>query len=223
MKRKIHVDLIEDDEAVLDSLGMYLESKGFEVRRFPNASVYLKAIPEDPPCDCVVSDVRMPGISGLDLQKTLSKRNQPGQLILMTAFADVGMAVQTMKAGAFDFIEKPVDENRLVASIRQAASRAERLQQEADELEALQDRMSALTERETQVMGLATRGLTNREIAHELGISPRTVEIYRAAVMQKLRADSLADLVRMALQIEALSGTPVGPPVGAPKVARAAR
>lgn len=186
---------------MLDSLGLYLASKGFSVRRYQSASSYVRSGLEGEPPDCIVSDLRMPGLSALDLQKLLVRRGTPTQMIVITAYGDIETAVEAMQAGAFDFLEKPVDEQRLVASIRKAASRSESLQAKAEELAELRARVDTLTEREQQVMRLATSGLTNREIAGELGISPRTVEIHRASVMQKVAADSLADLVRLALAL----------------------
>jgi len=205
-RSRLHVDLLEDDPAVLDALAQYLTSKGFEVRQFPSATDYLKSGLDGEPVDCIVTDVRMPGMTALELQRLIAKRGLPTQLIMITAYAEVETAVEAMKAGAFDFLEKPVDEQRLVASIRKAASRSGTLQARAAELAELQARVDELTERESQVMSLTTRGLTNREIAAELGISPRTVEIHRASVMQKVKADSLADLVRIALELDSSRG-----------------
>jgi len=202
VKKKICVDLIDDDAAVLDAVGLYLESKGFDVRRHASALAYLKARKSLPPSECIVSDVRMPGMTGLELQKALERNGDTAALILVTGFADVDMAVSAMKVGAFDFIEKPIDEERLVASIRAAANKAERDHADAEELARITERVSSLTDREREVLDLVTRGLTNRDIAAELGISPRTVEVHRASMMQKTQVDSLADLVRMTIRLE---------------------
>lgn len=202
MKKKICVDLIDDDAAVLDSLGLYLETKGFEVRKHDSATSFLKARKGMPAAECVVSDVRMPGMTGLDLQKQLNRAEDAAELILITGFADVGIAVSAMKAGAFDFIEKPIDESRLVASIRAAANKAEQMQADAEELARIGERLAGLTDREHEVLELVTRGLTNRDIAEKLGISPRTVEVHRASMMQKSGVESLADLVRIAMRLE---------------------
>lgn len=210
MKKKICVDLIDDDEAVLDALGLYLESKGIEVRRHENANAFLKARRILPASECIVCDIRMPGMTGLELQKALNRNGETSELILITGFADVDIAVSAMKAGAFDFIEKPVDESRLVASIRAAANKAERVQADAEELARLADRLATLTDREQEVLELVTRGMTNRDIAAALGISPRTVEVHRASMMQKSGVDSLADLVRIAMRLEMAGASPRG-------------
>jgi two-component system response regulator FixJ len=201
MKARLQVDLIEDDAAVRESLSLYLGSKGMHVRAFENADSFLGQGGPNEDTDCIVIDVRMPGMSGVELQKALARKAVTTQLVMITAYADIDAAVEAMKAGAFDFLEKPVDEPRLVASIRKAASRSETLHAEAAEVADMRQRLEMLTDREREVMLLATRGLTNRQIAAELGISPRTVEVYRASVMLKARADSLADLVRMTLRL----------------------
>ncbi len=202
MKRQTKVDLIDDDEAVLDALGLYLESKGFQVRRHVKAGDFLKLIEGSDFGDCVVSDVKMPGMSGLDLQDALAKNDLSPPLILITGFADVMTAVQAMKHGAYDFLEKPVDEKRLVASIKQAAMQAERQSAEVDRSIALRERVQLLSDREREVMNLAAQGNTSRQIGEILGISPRTVEIHRASVMEKLECDGLADLVRFSIMLE---------------------
>lgn len=198
-RSKLRVDLIEDDAAVRDALALYLKSKGIDTRTFANAAAFIKSGFASEPSDCIVSDVRMPGLTGIDLQRHLNKRGLPTQLILITAFGDVDTAVAAMKAGAFDFLEKPVDEQRLVASIRKAASRSEALKTKADEIAEATVRLNRLTDREREVMTLATQGFINREIAVKLGISQRTVEIHRASLMLKAGADSLADLVKLSL------------------------
>lgn len=202
MKKKICVDLIDDDEAVLDALGLYLERRGFEVRRYSRASDFLKAKERQCQSDCIVADLKMPGSSGLDLHRSLTRMGCPTPLILITGYADVSTAVVAMKAGAYDFLEKPVNERRLVSRIRQAAAIAEHRQAELEEMAALNTRLEALSERERQVMMLAADGMTSRQIGVELGISPRTVEIHRASVMEKTGSESVADLVRIAMRIE---------------------
>lgn len=198
-RSKIRVDLIEDDEAVRESLSLYLTSKGIETRAHENATAFLKLGLSDVTSDCIVTDVRMPGLTGLDLLKQLRKKGRTTQLILVTAFGDVDIAVAAMKAGAFDFLLKPIDEQRLIASIRKAASRTEELKAKAEEIAEATARLNKLTDREREVMTLATQGFINRDIANKLGISQRTVEIHRASLMLKVGADSLPDLVRLSI------------------------
>jgi len=203
MRGKLTVDLIDDDPAVLDALGMYLERRGLNVRLHSRASEFLKSKSTERPSDCIIADVRMPGLSGLDLQRTLARHDHPTPLILITGYADVTTAVAAMKAGAWDFLEKPVDERRLVSMIRKAASLAERRQAEMEEMAELKSLIASLSEREREVMQLTAQGHTSRHIGAELGISPRTVEIHRASVMEKTGSDSVADLVRIVMKIEA--------------------
>ena len=203
MKKPVRIDLIDDDAPVLDALGLFLERRGFDVERFGRASDYVKVAPGRE-SDCIVADIRMPGLSGMDLQRRLTRAGVTTPLILITGFADVGVAVAAMKAGAFDFLEKPVDERRLVASIKQALHHAEELQAEQDADQHAMSLFDSLSERERDVMSRAALGRTSREIAAELGISPRTVEIHRASVMEKTGSASLADLVRLYLRVEAV-------------------
>jgi two-component system response regulator FixJ len=205
MKKRILVDLIDDDEAVLDALSLYLEAKGFVVRAHRSARDFLQARGDAPAADCIVADVRMPRLSGLELQTVLNRRKAKEPLILITGFADIDVAVSAMKAGAFDFIEKPVSEERLVASIKAAVTQAGRQQAEHQQLSAIEALVAKLSNREREVLHLAARGLTSRQIAGELGISPRTVEVYRATVMQKTGAGSIADLVRIAMRLAPLT------------------
>lgn len=201
MSGRATVHLIDDDEAVLDALGQYLEARGFVVHRHARADGVLELIAGAPAATCIVSDVRMPGMSGLDLQGELGRRGHPVPLILITGHGDIDMAVAAIKAGAHDFLEKPFDESRLAAAIDASlAERASRV--DADrEVAELAGRRAGLSERQCQVMDLAVRGRTNKEIGAELGISPRTVEIYRAKVMERMGAVTLADLVRIALAL----------------------
>lgn len=196
-----HVALIDDDEAVLDSLGLYLRNKGFGVCCFASAGGFLEALADGTCVDCIVSDVRMPGLSGLELQHELAARGSRCPLILITGHGDIDTAVTAVKAGAHDFLQKPFDEQRLIAAIEDAASLANRQNVDGEEMAQLKARVAELSERQRRVMDLAVRGLTNKEIAAELDISARTVESYRSWVMERTGAKNLADLVRIAMRL----------------------
>ena len=194
------IALIEDDEAILRSLTMLLESRGIPVRPYSSAESFLEAAAEPP--KCVVSDIRMPGISGMELQQELKKRDSAVPVILMTGHGDIAMAVQAIKQGAFDFIEKPFDDERLIASISQAIESGNRLRIEQGERAVLEARVAELSPRQIEVMHLVAEGFSNKEIAHKLDISPRTVENYRAWGMEKMGANNLADLVRKVIALK---------------------
>ena len=202
MAEPIRVVLIEDDEPVRESLRLYLEMKGMRVAAFETADAFLPTFGAEHEPDCIVTDVRLPGRSGLDLQRELKERKAAVPLIMITGHGDIDMAVAAIKAGAHDFIEKPFDEMRLVESIRSAAANAAERQAAAGQVAMIAARVATLSERQRQVMDLAAKGLSNKEIAQQLGISPRTVEIYRAWVMEKTGARNLAELVRFAVQLE---------------------
>ena len=205
--KKIVVDIIDDDAGVLDSLSVYLGAKKFVTRTHRLAHDFLRVRERDGPADCIVSDVRMPRLSGLELQTLLNKAKSREPLILITGFATIDAAVSAIKAGAFDFVEKPISERRLVASIKAAVAQTQRHQAEQQDLQEIETRIDKLSPREHEVLHFAARGLTSREIGSQLGISPRTVEVHRASVMHKTGAGSVADLVRFVLQIEASNST----------------
>ena len=196
----MNVALIDDDEAVLRSLQLLLEGRGMSVRCFASAESFLRDIGEAVP-SCVVSDVRMPGLTGVELQQELKRRNIAVPVILITGHGDIGMAVNAIKEGAFDFIENPFDEERLAASIETAVEKGLKQRIEQRERAELERRLAELSPRQREVMNLVVQGLANKEIALRLQISPRTVENYRAWVMEKMGASNLADLVRKALML----------------------
>lgn len=202
MSRNISIALVEDDEAVLDSLRLYFSATGYDVAAFSGAGSLLEALLAGLKPDCIVSDIRMPGLSGLDLQRELSDRDSTVPLILITGHGDIEMAVAAIKAGAHDFLEKPFDEQRLLASIEDAVSRRSRSAEQETEIAVLAGKVAELSERQRQVMDLAVQGLTNKQIANQLGISPRTVETYRAWVMERMGARNLAELVRIAMRLK---------------------
>lgn len=203
MNGEVTVHLIDDDEAVLDSLSIYLESKGFIVQRHSRVDDVAALQFERTDSTCIVSDVLMPGMTGLELQQALKLRHSSVPLILITGHGDIDMAVAAIKAGAHDFLEKPFDEQRLVASIEDAVTSARGRRIDDQEGAGLRSRYAELSERQQQVMDLAVKGRTNKEIGASLGISPRTVEIYRAKVMERMGAKTLADLVRIAVALTA--------------------
>jgi two-component system, LuxR family, response regulator FixJ len=202
MADPIHIALIDDDAAVLDSLRLYFARHELKTSCFNAAEEFLAAIDRSEHFDCVVSDVRMPGVSGLDLVGHLNARGFIRPIILITGHGDIDMAVAAIKIGAFDFIEKPFDENRLLASIRDAVERGRQQTSDAEELEQLQARFNLLSLRQRQVMELAVAGLSSKEIGKRLNISSKTVENHRAWVMERIGARNLAELVRMAMQIQ---------------------
>jgi two-component system response regulator FixJ len=196
------VHLIDDDEAVRSSLAFLLSTARIGVQTYETAAAFLAALP-DAKHGCVVTDVRMPGMSGIDLLRELNTRKITMPVIVITGHGDVQLAVEAMKIGAVDFIEKPFDDDVLLAAVRAALSRSEQNAEREGERAKLTEKLATLSNRERDVLEGLVAGKPNKIIAFDLGISPRTVEIYRANVMTKTGAGSLSDLVRMAL----LSGT----------------
>lgn len=201
MADPIRVALVDDDAAVLDSLSLYLAGNGIAVSAFSTADDFLAAFRPSGMVDCVVADVRMPGLSGIDLVREMKARGSTPPIILITAHGDVDMAVSAIKLGAFDFLEKPFDERRLLDGVQAAVGEARRAREEAPDLAELQRRAASLSDRQREVMELAAAGLSNKEIAMRLRISPRTVENHRAWMMERMEARNLAELVRMVMQL----------------------
>lgn len=201
MADEIQIGLIDDDAAVLDSLRLYFGHNGVAVCCFSTAETFLDVWGATSSFDCVVADVRMPGLSGIDLVRRMHARGSPVPIILITAHGDVDMAVAAIKLGAFDFIEKPFNEKRLLESIRAATRQTRHARENAAGLEELRQRVQSLTDRQREVMELAVAGLSNKEIGLRLRISPRTVEIHRAWMMERMEARNLAELVGMVMRL----------------------
>jgi FixJ family two-component response regulator len=191
------VFVIDDDDSVRRALHRLIRSVGLEVETFASAQEFLDCDPPYGPA-CIVTDIRMPGLSGLDLQQELARTGRSVPIIFMTGHGTVPMSVRAMKAGAVDFLQKPVDEQSLLDAIHQALERGSRERQEQDHKEEIQARAATLTVREREVFELVVSGLLNKQVAAELGASEKTIKVHRARVMHKMQADSLADLVRMA-------------------------
>ena len=195
------VVVIDDHESVRDSLRALLEANGLNVRDYPSAPAYLE---DGALGDCVLADLRMPQMTGLELQQELSRRNSTVPVIVVTGHGDVPLAVTAMRAGAFDFLEKPYDEDVLLDSIHRALAQGRKTQQDQTESRAAAALIAALTSREHEVLDHLVLGKSNKLIAHELGISPRTVETHRARLQEKLKARGLSDLVRLTRAIDQL-------------------
>lgn len=192
------VHLIDDDEDVRRSTSFLLGSAGLAVRVHESALRFLEELTDLQP-GCIVTDVRMPGMDGLELQQRLKELGIGMPVIVMTGHADVPLAVQAMKAGAVDFIEKPFDDDVLLSSVRIALKVQERDGQSSAETTQIQAKLEALSARERQVLDGLLAGHPNKTIAYDLSLSPRTVEVHRANVMTKMGANSLSELVRMSM------------------------
>lgn len=192
------VHVIDDDEAMRDSLSFLLDTAGLNARTY-DSGVHFLAHAEKAEPGCIVTDVRMPEMNGLDLVRRLKERGVDHPVIVITGHGDVPLAVEAMKAGVVDFLEKPFDDEALLRAIRSALNGAERERAQDAEKQKFDSMLASLSPRETEVLRGVVEGKANKIIAFELGISPRTVEVYRANVMTKTGAASLSDLVRMAL------------------------
>ena len=209
MQSDAMVHVIDDDEAMRDSLAFLLRSARIEVKTYENAVGFLAAHPAVT-SGCIVTDVRMPEISGIDLLRRLHEQKTPIPVIVITGHGDIALAVEAMKLGAVDFFEKPFDDDALLAAVRSSLSKNTDDSKRNLERTEIADKLAALSSRERQVLEGLVRGHQNKTIAYDLGISHRTVEIYRANLMTKMNAASLSELVRMALLVGMLD--PVSKP-----------
>ena len=198
---KATVFVVDDDQAMRNSLKWLIESVGVAVESFASADEFL-AQHQSGRTGCLVLDVRMPGMSGLELLEHLAQRNMHIPAVVITGHGDVPMAVRAMKSGAIDFIEKPFNDEALLDAIRRAIAYEEQQRNSLSEHLQVQERMSHLTPREYEVMTMVTDGRSNKEIANSLGVSAKTIEAHRARVMEKMQAGSLAELVRMVLSVQ---------------------
>jgi two-component system response regulator FixJ len=195
------VFIVDDDDAVRDSLGLLMKSAGLRAEAYESAESFLAAF--DPArFGCLVLDIRMPGMSGIELQRELTQRGSALPIIFITAHGDIPMAVETVRQGAMDFVQKPFDDTELVAKVQWALADSMERHEEEKERVDIRHREASLTAREREVMAQVVDGKANKVIASDLGVSQRTVEIHRARVMEKMQAGSLAQLVRMVLVAE---------------------
>jgi two-component system, LuxR family, response regulator FixJ len=190
--------VIDDDDAVRQSLEFLLKTAGHTVRSFETAKAFLEILPELR-SGCIITDVRMPEITGIDLLRRVKEHHADIPVIVITGHGDISLAVEAMKLGAVDFLEKPFDDDQLLAALKATLSRDADMAERKAEVTEINDKLAALSNRERQVLDGLVAGNANKTIAFDLGISPRTVEIYRANLMTKMAANSLSDLVRMAM------------------------
>jgi two-component system, LuxR family, response regulator FixJ len=197
--------IVDDDEAVRQSMEFLLKTAGLKAQTFESARAFFEILPQVH-SGCVITDVRMPEITGIDLLKKVKEVNPDLPVIVITGHGDIALAVDAMKIGAMDFLEKPFDDDHLLASVRTALDRDKESAKRHTELAEIQQKLAVLSNRERQVLDGLVAGHPNKTIAFDLGISPRTVEIYRANLMTKMAANSLSDLVRMAMTAGILEG-----------------
>jgi len=200
------VFLVDDDAAIRDALSLLLSLKGIPSRAYSSAEEFLREYQDDQR-GCVLTDLRMPGLSGLDLHRALQQRGATLPVVVLTAYGDVGTARLALKSGAFDFLEKPVDDALLVDVLNNAISYDARVHVDAQRRSLTLERVARLTAREREVLEFLARGLQNREIAAALQISPRTVEVYKARMMEKLDCRTLADVVRIGMSLQDASAS----------------
>ena len=200
MTDSIAVFVVDDDELVRRAVTRLLKSDGYSVEAFASPQAILDAGTADQAA-CLVLDLRMPGLNGLELIEELRRLGVATPVVFITGHADVPTSVRAMKAGAIEFLEKPFDDERLLGAVREAAERDRTERSDREDLAVLEDLAATLTARECEVMGLVVQGLLNKQIAGRLGIAEKTVKVHRGRVMEKMGAGSLADLVRLAARL----------------------
>ncbi len=200
MSNRPQIHIVDDDEAARESLSFLLGAAGHAVKTFDSAGAFLEAL-AGAAVSCVVTDIRMPGVDGLELMRRLTAEGHRFPVIMITGHGDVPLAVEAMKLGAFDFLEKPFDDDIVIAAISAALERVETVIERQHESSEIAERLHGLSPRERQVLEGLVAGQPNKAIGRDLGISPRTVEIYRAKVMEKMKASSLSELVRLAVRV----------------------
>lgn len=203
------VHLIDDDDGVREALTLLLAEAGFTVRSYRSGVDFLAASRTEQP-GCIVSDIRMPGLDGLELQAKLRAAGSAAPIIFITGHGDVPMAVQALRAGALDFIEKPFDDDHLLASIKRALEASQRTSVKEAARQDIEERLATLTPRELEVLECLMVGRPNKIIAFDLNMSMRTVEVHRARIMQKMKAGSLSELVRLVMSVRPEGELPPG-------------
>jgi len=201
------VSVVDDDPSVRRSLARLVKGAGYRVEAFASAQEFLARPPDEGPA-CLLLDVRMPGLTGLDLQETLAIATHWTSIIFITGYRDVRASVKAMKAGAVDFLTKPIDDQELLGAIERAVARASAARREEDRITEIRDRIKTLTPREAEVFALVVTGMLNKQIAFDLGVSEKMVKVHRGRVMEKMRAGSLAELVRLADEGGVISAKP---------------
>lgn len=194
------VFIVDDDQYVRDALALLMDQVGLKAERYASAQAFLKSYEPDTP-GCLIVDVRMPGMSGLDLQKHMTERGIQLPIIIVTGHADVPMAVRAMKLGAVDFIEKPFNDQELLERVQRCIELATKVRRERDQATSLQTRLEQLSKREREVMDMIVAGKYSKVIAAELGISPKTVDVHRSHILEKMGVKSVAELVRIIITL----------------------
>ncbi|MCX7353553.1 MAG: response regulator [Alphaproteobacteria bacterium] len=198
MNRDSTVYIVEDDHSMRGALALLLEGEGYRTEQYGSAEEFLSAA-DEPRTGCALVDVRLPGKSGLDLLRTLTEKAAPVQVVMISGHGDIPMAVSAMRAGALHFIEKPFEPAALVGIVSEAVRLAESRPQNTDSIESLRTRFHTLTPREHEILRHVAQGLSSKQIAAELRISPRTVDNHRASIMDKMKATNLSILIRMTM------------------------
>jgi RNA polymerase sigma factor (sigma-70 family) len=195
------VYLVDDEPGVRRSLARLLRAEGYDVLSFPSAESFLPVVEPRGGPSCLVADLRMPGLSGLELQQELTDRGLAVPIVFISGRGDLGSGVRAMRGGAVDFLEKPVVHERLLDAIRRALEQARQRRAESDEHAMLEARLAKLTPREREVFALVVTGLLNKQVGARLGASEKTIKVHRARVMEKMQAGAFAELVRMSVKL----------------------